>query len=178
MQKVIVAFENEANSVKIRDIIESGGVASCLICRSAAEIKRVVHKQRLNIIICGFKLPDETCPELFQDLPSQCSMLMIATQSRLELSEVEGIFKLATPIQRGDLLASVRMLLQMNQRFVRQQHRTQRSEEERALIGQAKALLMDRHGMTEEQAHRFLQKKSMDNGAKLTDTARMVLAGE
>jgi response regulator NasT len=37
---------------------------------------------------------------------------------------------------------------------------------------------MDRYDMTEEQAHRFLQKKSMDNGAKLTDTARMVLAGD
>lgn len=37
---------------------------------------------------------------------------------------------------------------------------------------------MDRHSMTEEQAHRFLQKKSMDNGAKLVEIARMILAGE
>lgn len=176
MQKVIVAFENEVNSAKIRDIIESGGVASCLICRSAAEVKRVVHKQRLNIVICGFKLPDETCQDLYQDLPEQCSMLMIAAQNRLELSEEDGIFKLAAPIQRGDLLASVRMLLQMNQKIVKQ-HRVQRTEEEQALVEQAKSVLMDRHGMTEEQAHRFLQKKSMDNGAKLTDTARMILAG-
>ena len=42
-------------------------------------------------------------------------------------------------------------------------------------MSQAKAVLMDRHGMTEEQAHRFLQKQSMDHGAKLTDTARLVL---
>ena len=41
----------------------------------------------------------------------------------------------------------------------------------------AKALLMDRNGMTEEQAHRFLQKKSMDSGAKLLQTAQMVLDG-
>lgn len=177
MQKVIVAFENEANSAKIRDIIESGGVAACLICRSAAEVKRVVHKQRLNTVICGFKLPDEACQDLYQDLPDSCSMLMLAPQTRLELCEEDGIFKLSAPVGRGDLLASVRMLLQMNQKFVRQQ-RPQRTEEEQALIDQAKALLMDRHGMTEEQAHRFLQKKSMDNGAKLTDTARMVLSGD
>ena len=34
---------------------------------------------------------------------------------------------------------------------------------------------MDRHGMTEAQAHRFLQKESMDHGSKLAETARIVL---
>ena len=29
--------------------------------------------------------------------------------------------------------------------------------------------------MSEEQAHRLLQKRSMDNGARLADTARQVL---
>ncbi|MBD5098254.1 MAG: ANTAR domain-containing protein [Clostridiales bacterium] len=32
--------------------------------------------------------------------------------------------------------------------------------------------------MTEEQAHRFLQKQSMDNGVRLTDTAKLVLADQ
>ncbi len=50
-----------------------------------------------------------------------------------------------------------------------------RCPEEEALLSQAKGLLMDRRGMTEEQAHRFLQKRSMDGGVKLADTARQVL---
>ena len=91
MQKVVVAFDSETNSAKIKEIIESGGVASCLICRSAAEVKRVVHKQRLNIVICGFKLADESGQELYQDLPDSCCMLMIAPQSRLELCEEDGL---------------------------------------------------------------------------------------
>ena len=33
-------------------------------------------------------------------------------------------------------------------------------------------------GMTEEQAHRFLQKKSMDSGAKMVQTAKLVLGGQ
>ena len=34
---------------------------------------------------------------------------------------------------------------------------------------------MDRHGITEEQAHYYLQKKSMDSRTKLALTARLVL---
>ena len=178
MQTVIVAFENGANSAKIREILESEGEFSCLTCRSAAEVKRAVHKQHECIIVCGFKLADETCEDLFCDLPAGCFMLMIAAQTKLELSETEGIFKLQSPIRRGELLASVRMLVQFQRYIPREKGPAKRGEEEQKLIRRAKAVLMDRHGMTEEQAHRFLQKQSMDNGAKLTDTARLVLADQ
>ena len=177
-QTVIVAFEGDGNRAKIKEILESEGEFSCLMCRSAAEVKRAAHKQYQCIIVCGFKLADGTCEDLFHDLPAGCFMLMVAPQDRLELSETEGIFKLQSPIRRGELLASVRMLAQFQRYVPREKGPARRGEEERKLIAQAKAVLMDRHGMTEEQAHRFLQTQSMDNGAKLTDTAKLVLADQ
>ena len=51
----------------------------------------------------------------------------------------------------------------------------QRNPEEKALINKAKALLMDRNHMTEEEAHRYLQKSSMDSGTNMLETAQMVL---
>ena len=35
---------------------------------------------------------------------------------------------------------------------------------------------MERNHMTEEEAHRYIQKCSMDSGTSLTETARMVLS--
>jgi AmiR/NasT family two-component response regulator len=34
---------------------------------------------------------------------------------------------------------------------------------------------MENSGMTEPQAHRYLQKKSMETSSKMTDTARLIL---
>lgn len=178
MQTVIVAFESGGSSARIRDVLESDGEFSCLVCRSAAEVKRAVRKQHPCIIVCGFKLADETCENLFYDLPGGCFMLMVGPQNKLELSETEGIFKLPSPVRRGELLASVRMLVQFQRYIPREKGAAKRGGEEQRLIARAKAVLMDRHGMTEEQAHRFLQKQSMDNGVKLTDTARLVLADQ
>ena len=45
---------------------------------------------------------------------------------------------------------------------------------EKKLITEAKALLMERNHMTEEEAHRYLQKTSMDNGTSLVETAEMI----
>ena len=47
--------------------------------------------------------------------------------------------------------------------------------EEAATIAKAKALLMERNSMTEEEAHRYLQKHSMDNSTNMVETAQMVL---
>lgn len=177
LESVIVAFESEKSCERIREILESSGTADCVICRSAAEVKRTVSHQRITTVICGFKLPDQTAQDLFEDLPTSCAMLMVAVQGLLDLCQNEDIFRLASPVRRSDLIASVKMLIQMGHRlekFVR----PRRTEEEQAVILRAKELLMDRHGMTEEQAHRFLQKKSMDSGAKLAQTARLVLGGQ
>ncbi|MCI8594089.1 MAG: ANTAR domain-containing protein [Oscillospiraceae bacterium] len=174
MEKVIVAFENEKSCQRISDLLDSAGVASCLVCRSGAEVRRLVGKQHILVVVCGFKLADGVAEDLFEDLPDACSMLMVAQQGCLDLCENEDIFKLPTPVSKSDLLASVRILLHMGRRlekFIR----PQRSNEERELIDEAKRLLMDANGMTEEQAHRFLQKRSMDNGLKMVQTARLVL---
>ena len=45
-----------------------------------------------------------------------------------------------------------------------------------ALIAKAKALLMERNNMTEAEAHRYIQKCSMDSGTNLVETAQMVIS--
>ena len=42
-------------------------------------------------------------------------------------------------------------------------------------MAEAKRILMDRNRMTEPQAHRYLQKCSMDSGTSLPESAAMVI---
>lgn len=43
------------------------------------------------------------------------------------------------------------------------------------IIDRAKSLLIERNHMTESEAHRYMQKCSMDSGTNLVETAQMVL---
>lgn len=53
---------------------------------------------------------------------------------------------------------------------------SKRTSEQEQLIKEAKTLLMERNHMTETQAHRYIQKCSMDSGTNLVETAQMVIS--
>ncbi|WP_130868285.1 ANTAR domain-containing response regulator [Intestinimonas massiliensis (ex Afouda et al. 2020)] len=176
MDQVIVAFENQKNLWRVKELLEASGAFSCIVCKSADQVRRTVRKLHITAVVCGYKLSDQSAETLFEDLPLSCAMLVLASQDLLELIQNDDIFRLATPVSKGDLVASVRMLTQISRRLERFV-RPARTQEAQEVIEQAKRLLMDRNGMTEEQAHRFLQKVSMDSRSKLTQTAQMVLDG-
>lgn len=54
--------------------------------------------------------------------------------------------------------------------------RKDRGPKQREVIAKAKRLLMDRNHMSEEEAHRYLQKCSMESGTNMAETAEMVLS--
>ena len=174
MDTVIIAFERDSLCQRFSEMLESSGVAYCLTCHSGDVVRRILATQQIHCVICGYKLADGVAEDLFRDLPPACAMLMVANQAQLDLCANPDIFKLAAPVGRGDIVASVRMLLQFAGRMDRYV-RPRRSQEEEQVIRQAKQLLMARHGMSEEQAHRLLQKRSMDTGARMIQTARLVL---
>lgn len=174
MERVIVAFEKEKNALYIRDMIESAGLATVQLCRSGMEVRRLTGRESIQAVICGYKLPDGASEALFEDLPPGTAMLMVAPQHQLELCAQEGIFTLAAPLRREELLRSLETVLQLSHRLERFVP-AQRASAQEGVIQRAKALLMSSRGMGEEEAHRLLQKRSMDRGCKLEEMAALIL---
>ncbi len=175
MEQVIVAFEHSGTGERVREILESGGTAACVLCRSADRVRRLAYRQRIGLVVCGFKLGDSTAQQLYRDLGGRCAMLVIASQSHLDMIADPEIGRLALPVTRGELNRTVSRMLREGPRGAEAPPRPGRPEEERRLIQRAKDVLMESRGLTEEQAHRLLQKQSMDLGVPLARAARAVL---
>ena len=105
-------------------------------------------------------------------------MLVVSSPDFLGGIDREKIVCLSTPLKVNELVSTVGMMyhnLERTRRKRRQKPRF-RDEEDREAIRQAKEVLMARNRMTEEEAHRYLQKCSMDSGNNMAETAGMVLA--
>lgn len=175
METVIVAFENGTMAQRFGELLENTGTAKCLLCRSGDQVRRLMSKQTVYCVVCGPHLSDGPAEWLAEDLPPACSLLLVGPQHMLDACASRDVYTLATPIRREEAVSTVKLLLQFGHRMERYT-RHRRSPLEQDLIARAKALLMERDGLTEEQAHRTLQKRSMDQGLTLVQTARRTLA--
>ncbi len=137
MEQIVVAFENENNRKRICDILETNGMQVKVSCRSGSEAIRAILKMSGGIVISGYKLAEMTAADLAYDLNGIAIVLTIAAPQQLELCVNENMFKLPTPFSRGDLVSSVRMLLQMQEKHYRASP-PRRSEKDTAEISKAK----------------------------------------
>ena len=88
-----MAFAGEQNGRRVKEILESAGAASFLLCRSADQVRRLVRQQRITTVVCGYKFPDGTAEELAEDLYDTCNVLVVASQGLLDLIQNEALFR-------------------------------------------------------------------------------------
>lgn len=170
-----MAFENEGAGRRVGDLLEGAGVARCLVCRSGDQVRRLAAGQTVYCAVCSPHLTDGPAEWLCGDLPPACSLLLVGPQHMLDACASPDVFKLPTPIRREEAVWTVRLLLQFGRRMERAL-RPRRRGREQELVERAKRALMERRGFTEEDAHRSLQRRSMDSGVPMSQVAGQVLA--
>lgn len=178
MTDVIVAFAKEEDGKSIRNILMRSGIEVSAVCTSAAQVLTEIDERAGGVIICGYRLRDMIFSELNANLPPCFSMLLLASPARMQGSDVQNVVYVPMPLKVYDLVQTVNMMCEQQLRRRRKKRglRRERTEEEQRLIEQAKHLLMERNGMSEEEAHRYLQKRSMENATNLVETAQMLLS--
>lgn len=178
MVNIIVVFPKADDARNIRNVLVRGGHRVAAVCTSGAQVLQCADDLGEGIVVCGYKYHDMFYRQLKEDLPGSFEMLLIASAHVLEECPKSGIVCLPLPLKVNHLLDTLDMMIgsrQMRQKKERQKPKP-RTLEEQKLIMDAKGLLMERNGMTEEEAHRYMQKCSMDSGTNLVETAHMLLA--
>lgn len=171
MNRLIVAFESEKQRCQVGDILAAGGLPADRLLSGPAETVRAARKMGGCVVVTGYKMGGQNADELAYQLEGRALVLVIAPQPQLDFLDSQDIFTLPVPFTRTELLSSVRMLCQMAEKL---SHLTapRRDQAEQAAVQQAKALLMERQGLSEAQAHQALQRASMNSGRKLVELAR------
>lgn len=178
MVGIIVAFPNKGNAANIRNLLVKNGMDVTGVCTSGAQAIHYADTVDEGVVICGYKLKDMMYTDLREYLPNGFDMLLLASPDKLGGGDTEGVVGLSMPLKAYDFLNTMEMMLAAleRRRKKRKQEAGRRDPEQQALIRKAKELLMERNHMSEEEAHRYIQKCSMDSGTNMVETAQMVLS--
>lgn len=177
MINIIVAFPKMENAKSIKSILVKNGFRVNAVCTSGAQALQHADMLEEGIIVCAGRLQDMMYIQLREYLPLHFQMLVVAPPGLWEEGKAENVVSLTMPLKVHELVATLEMMANSLMRRRRKKSRpARRSEEEKEMIQKAKEVLMARNSMTEEEAHRYMQKSSMDSATGLAETAQMILS--
>lgn len=174
---VIVVFPKTEEVKGIRNLLVRNGIQVVAACTTGAQAITFFEDFDEALIVCGYKLKDMLYNQLLEDMPDTYEMLVVASRNHYAECDRSKVVCLAMPIKAQELVETANILLDglYQKRKKRKTRPKQLSQEERAVIESAKLRLMEQKKMSEEEAHRYLQKQSMDTGVNMVETAQMVL---
>jgi response regulator NasT len=144
-------------------------------------------ERRPDVIVMDIKMPDCDGIEAARQIAEQYPVPVVFLSGHFDEGLLAGVtavgglaylLKPATSDQLQAALALARSRFLEMQDLREQAVRLEQALEIKKLVARAKGLLMQRQGLSEEEAHRQMQKEASRSNLKLVDLARAILAAE
>jgi two-component system, response regulator PdtaR len=151
------------------------------------EAVELVRDLRPDLVILDIKMPGLDGLSAAREIAGErlAAVLMVTAFSQRELVEqardAGALAYLVKPFQKSDLIPAIEVALGRFAELTaleRDVEDLQARLEARKNIDRAKGVLMDSHGLAEQEAWRFLQQQAMANRVKIDEIARRVVDGE
>jgi len=145
-----------------------------------------VRAHRPDAAIFDVKMPGLDGVEAVRVLAPEriCPVIMLTAFSQREVIEqardAGALAYLVKPFQRTDLVPAIELAIgRFEEVLVLAGERDELAGrlEVRKLVDRAKGILMDRRGMTEQDAYGFLQRRAMEGRTTMADVSRAVIDG-
>ena len=167
MKDIVVVYPSRDAAMKLRALIEKGGYHVSHICAHGSTALEIAQEKRNGVVVCPFVMSDMSSADLADALPNDFDVIALSKNGSEQY--MGNMLTLAMPLDVNEFLQTVGILASSQSGF------TKRSESDHDYISKAKEALMSVKGMSEMQAHKYLQKVSMNSGKKLLQTAMDIL---
>ena len=181
--RLLVAAAQESTAQRIQQELSSLSFR-VFWAASADEASNILLAEKVDGMMVFLPLPGDGIKLVLRAAETEIfSLFLIARAEMLDQEEKEklrraGIVFLPKPLSREQLSLSLESTICARARFEILQDRQdqlQRKIRELRSVERAKALLMKTLGMTENQAHRFIEKQAMDDRQTKADVAMRIL---
>lgn len=183
---MVVAEDEAIIRLDLVETLREEGYDVVADCGRGDEVVQLVEEHGPDLVLLDIKMPglDGLSAARAINEQSDAAIVILTAFSQRELideaSDAGAMSYLVKPYQRTDLVPALELA-----RARRQEHQALLAKvdelefrvEERKLIDRAKGLLMDSHGLSEDEAFRFLQRSAMSGRRRMSDVADEVISG-
>ena len=155
----------------LRELLPSGRYDPVHSAFDAAEARRRILESRYDIIVISAPLRDEFGTHLAQHFAENSGAGILLLVKPEYFSDVSaqvaplGVLTLEKPTSPQLMLQCMELLCGTRERLRRMEQKSASIEDKMAeirLVNRAKWVLIEKQGMSEQDAHRYIEKKAMD----------------
>jgi response regulator NasT len=184
--RVLIAEDEALIRLDLREMLEEEGFDVVGEAADGEQAVDLATKLTPDLVICDVKMPKmdgiQAAAQITEARIAPVVMLTAFSQRDLieRARDAGAMAYLVKPFQKRDLLPAIEMA---TSRFA--EIRALEAEvtglrerlEARKLIERAKGALMTKHGLSEPEAFRWIQRAAMDNRTTMRSVAELVLSG-
>ena len=185
--RILLAEDEPAVAASLEQQLRALGHQVVAEATTGSEAVSLSVERRPDVIVMDIKMPDCDGIEAARQIAEQYPVPVVFLSGHFDEGLLAGVtaagglaylLKPATSDQLQAALALARSRFLEMQDLREQAVRLEQALEVKKLVARAKGLLMQRQGLSEEEAHRQMQKEASRSNLKLVDLARAILAAE
>lgn len=181
---IVIGSEKESVRTKLKTFFKEKGYKVIGTASDGYELLRQVNSYHPDLCICDFTLKGLNGYEVSRVLVSDRKTGVVALVSTADSQYFSDLLMdpyfsmIKKPINSTILLTQMHMQyksIQTIKKLEKEIKHLKKDLKDSRLINQAKFILMEKKGLTEEEAHKTILKKSMDEGLSKVDVAKYYL---
>ena len=183
--RVLIAEDDAIIRMDLKEMLEEEGFEVLEAVDGAAAVQ-LARDEEPSLVILDIKMPVMDGLQAAQKISEErlAPVLILTAYSQRELveraSQIGAMAYLVKPFQKQDLLPAIEIAKGRYQQLASLADEvgdlTERLES-RKQVERAKGVLIDRYGMSEGDAFRFLQQAAMDRRLSMREVADAILSG-
>lgn len=181
---ILVVSRSDKVSEVFADLLNGRFQTDVKCAFSISEAKRMTLMQNFDIAVINAPLKDETGIEFAVDLSSDTTtgvMLLINNEYYEQVIDeviAYGVLTVSKPLSKQTLYETANLLIATNSRLKKVEKKNAKLNakmEEIRIVNHAKWVLIENLGLTEEEAHKIIEKQAMDTRQSKREVAETVL---
>lgn len=185
MKSVLIISKSDEVSQPLKELMSSEGYGDISLAYSAEQARKCVGERDFDVIIINTPILDGGGIDLSVEL-TECSQAGIFVLMKGEVYEklcdaveAKGVFALQKPLNRAGFHQCLKIWEISKKRLLSLENenlKLKNQVEEIKIINRAKCTLMQCLTMSEQQAHRYIEKQAMDMRISRFQVAQRVLS--
>lgn len=184
MESALIVSCTEKSIAYLTEILNAASYNHIVVLQSCGDARRLLLEREFDLVIINAPLHDESGESLSRYIASKgISQVILVVKSEYfdavsAVTEDDGVLVVAKPINKVVFWSVLQLARAAGKRLTRMQAENSKLKqkiEDIRVIDRAKCILISHLNMSEQEAHRYMEKQAMDMRQTKRDIAEGIL---